>query len=216
MENLKFKKVDDALKAALSGVTKKPTLSIVKAHDLLNKYKNSDFREPDRQLKEGIQKLDGVTVTIPPVEKSKPDTQLKGAKPKTYPKEKKYYQTDDFLELKRTWYLKLKEAGFEDLEVTKSGKIEHEYLIRPKEFTDKDCVKEFMKNRNREILERYSFKHPVYREIFNLHADGLQASLIHKFLVDNGRKPLKKRSIDDLILKIKEDFRVNYPIEENQ
>ncbi len=117
---------------------------------------------------------------------------------------KKYYETDDFKELQKSWYGKLKDSGFNDVE-----NFENENMIQPEIFKV-DKVQSFGGSEYYDfcqaVLREYNFERHVDQLIFELHTEGKSVREIEIYLQNHSDKKLKYRAINDVINKIKKDF----------
>lgn len=115
-------------------------------------------------------------------------------------KEKKFYETADFLKEKKKWDKKLKDSGFDDIAISDWS----EYRINP-QIIELDMEKVNYHQRCLEVLARDQFKDEIDRFIFREHCEGNSFRKISELLPLSGLKCLKKDMIHRRLLKILKD-----------
>jgi hypothetical protein len=117
-----------------------------------------------------------------------------------------YWKNPEFMKLKASWYGKLKEFGFVDIEVD----YENEYIGASQEFN-----KNNKGERNgsgpehheycHKILREFTFSKDIHRVIFELHADGRSHRDIEEWLTRSSYRVFDQKHISRIIARIKQD-----------
>lgn len=82
----------------------------------------------------------------------------------------------DYKALKALWYQKLKNEGFKDIESAQNSDLLNQWdsaYFQLRYDPDSFAAKESYFYRARQFLEIHDFKHPIQKQIWKLHSDGL-------------------------------------------
>jgi hypothetical protein len=115
------------------------------------------------------------------------------------------FRREEFKQLEREWYQKLKDVGFHDIEDTQGEsrflKSWHSTKCQEMKPVIIEQIKIYYKE-GVQLLDDYPFDNPVHRRIWKLHTRGLSIRQIARKV-----KRLKKSMIHLIISKIAEQIR---------
>ena len=104
-----------------------------------------------------------------------------------------------FIELKKIWYEKLKESGFEDAENTDDPseplKVWHSHWFKDPEKIEANSI---YYSKASEIVHTYAFDNSTHRKIWELHSIGLSKRKIEK-MISADTPTYKREQIGNII-----------------